>query len=300
LFGLFGWVPWDEGDLVAITLWKSRKIFACQRRISAAGQKPTSGSVGPAHALLVTAAAFHTIFNEVGHGGIDGKFSHFNGLYAKRLSVLGGTSSDRWRYVEPQNSWTSQITLVMHMMKPSIAMAAALLVAASNAGASQFSSVIDAMVIGTSAAHTNNDWKATTKIAGVRWKWQYHESGAHDHTMVGSTKVGKSRNPNIGATEVLVSGTRSMISPVTVRVANESLGIEALGVGKATKIHTSCDESSGSSNVEFYKFERAGFKPLFVSLQSSWGAGGSGTVELGVSYDIADALSIHPVPCAVR
>lgn len=186
------------------------------------------------------------------------------------------------------------------IMKPLVAILVVFIVAASNAGAAQFSSVIDAMAIRTSAAHTNNDWEATTKIAGVKWRWPYYESGAHDHTMVGTTKVGKSRNPNIGATEVVVSGMRSMISSVTVRVANESLGIETLGPGAATKIHTNCDESSGSSSVDFYKFQKTGFKPLYVSLQSSWGASGSGTVELGVSYDIEDALSIYPQPCAVR
>jgi len=170
----------------------------------------------------------------------------------------------------------------------------------SSAGAAQFRSVVDAMAIKASAAHTNNGWEDTTKITGVKWKWPYYESGAHDHSMVGTTRVGRSKNPHIGATEVVVSGARSMISSVSIRVVNESIGVDALGAGKATKIRSTCDESSSISSVEFYKLEKPGYKPLFVSYQSSSGAGGAGSVELGVSYTIDDALGMYSGPCTAR
>ena len=38
------------------------------------------------------------------HGKFDEKFSHFNGLHPKFLSVLGRTSRNIWRYLEPHNT----------------------------------------------------------------------------------------------------------------------------------------------------------------------------------------------------
>jgi hypothetical protein len=167
--------------------------------------------------------------------------------------------------------------------------------------AAQFESVIDAMAIksSASASYTNNGWEDTSKIKGVKWKWPYHESGAHDSTMVGKTKVGKDKNPNVGATEIKVNGARTFITDIQISISNESLGIEAFGIGKASKIKTSCDDDSASNSVEFYKFEKPGYKPLYISYQSSSGASGAGGVDMKVSYELDDALGIYSTPCTV-
>jgi len=167
------------------------------------------------------------------------------------------------------------------------------------ASAAQFESVIDAMAVKSSAGHTSNGWEDISRIKGVKWRWPYHESGAHDHTMVGNTKVGKNKNPNIGATEVTVSGARTMIASVKIRISNESAGIEGFGKGKVTKIKTSCDDDSASHAVEFYRFEKPGYKPLYISYQSSLGAGGAGGIEFEISYTLDRALGIYPKPCKV-
>ena len=170
----------------------------------------------------------------------------------------------------------------------------------STASAAQFASVIDAMAIKSSDGMTNKGWEDVAKIKGVKWKWPYHKSGEHDSTMVGVTKVGKDRNPNIGATEVTVSGARTMITAVKISIANEPADIQVFGNGKVSKIKTSCDDDSYSNSVGFYKFEKLGYKPLFISSQSSWGAGGdSGSVDFEVSYALDDALGIYPNPCKV-
>jgi hypothetical protein len=167
------------------------------------------------------------------------------------------------------------------------------------ASATQFESVIDAMAIKSSAGHTNNGWEDISKIKGVKWRWPYYESGAHDSTMIGSTKVGKDKNPNIGATEIAVSGARTMIASVKISISNESADIGGFGKGKATKIKTSCDDNSASNIVEFYRFEKSGYKPLYISYQSSWGAGGAGGVDFEVTYTLEDFLSIYTNQCKV-
>jgi uncharacterized protein YjlB len=163
-----------------------------------------------------------------------------------------------------------------------------LLFVCSIAGAAQFESVIDAMAIKASAGHTNNGWENISKIKGVKWSWPYYESGAHESTMVGKTKVGDDKNPNIGAAKVFVSGARTMISSIKISISNESADIQVFGKGKATKIKTSCDDDSASNTFEFYKFEKPGYKPLYISYQASWGAGGAGGVEFEVIYEQDD------------
>ena len=117
--------------------------------------------------------------------------------------------------------------------------------------------------------------------------------------MVGRSKVGKDKNPNIGATEVTVSGARTMIASVKISISNESADIGVFGKGNATKIKTSCDDGSASNTVEFYRFEKPGYKPLYISYQSSWGAGGAGGVDFEVTYTLENVLSIYPNPCKV-
>ena len=177
--------------------------------------------------------------------------------------------------------------------------ALSLILIGSIASAAQFESVIDAMTIKFSAGYTNNNWEEISRIKGVKWKWPYYESGAHDHTMVGKTKVGQHKNPNIGVTEVTVSGARAMIASIKISISNESAAIKDFGKGIATKIKTSCDDDSYSNAIEFYRFEKPGYKPLYISSQSSWGAGGAGGIDFEVTYTLNDALGIYPNPCTV-
>jgi hypothetical protein len=167
----------------------------------------------------------------------------------------------------------------------------------SAANAAQFESVIDAIGIKrTISGTTGNGWEATSKIKGVKWKWPYYESGAHDATMVGKTKVGKDKNPNIGATEIKVSGTRTMIDTIQITIANEGEDasekavIGMFGQGKIQKISTSCDEDAASSSDAIYQFEKQGYKPLYIHYISSRGASGAGDVDVTVASSLDDAL----------
>lgn len=71
--------------------------------------------------------------------------------------------------------------------------------------AQQFKSVIDAISIKSKDSYTNPDWDAAKKIRGIKWKWPYYESSAHNSTMVGETKVGHDDNPHRGYTTVPVN-----------------------------------------------------------------------------------------------
>lgn len=174
-----------------------------------------------------------------------------------------------------------------------------LLPASALCNAAQFESVIDAMAIQASATHTNNGWEDMAKIKGVKWRWPYYQSGAHDASMVGKTKVGHDKNPHIGATTVTVHGARTMVTTIKINIANASADMAAFGTGKASKITTSCDQDAASDKVAFYRFNKPGYKPLYVSRQESRGAGGSGGVAFEVAYALEDVLNIHPTPCAV-
>ena len=162
-----------------------------------------------------------------------------------------------------------------------------------------FESVISAMAISDSASHTNNAWEDADKIKGVNWQWPYYESGAHNSTMQGTLKIGKDKNPNIGATTVKVNGARSFITDIEISIANESADITAFGKGKVTALKTSCDDDSATYQVAFYEFEKPKHKPLFISQVASWGASDSGTVDFKVAYDLNDVLNINPVACQI-
>jgi hypothetical protein len=93
---------------------------------------------------------------------------------------------------------------------------------------------------------------------------------------------------------------RTMISSVEISIENESADIGVFGKGKATKIKTSCDDDSASNTVEFYRFEKSGYKPLYISYVTSWGASGdAGGVEFKVAYTLEDVLGDDPKPCKV-
>lgn len=167
----------------------------------------------------------------------------------------------------------------------------------SSASADQFESVIDAMSIKSSEMHSNNDWESSSLIKGVDWKWPYYESGAHDSTMTGVAKFGKDKNPNIGSTEIVINGSRSMMSSVEIKISNMEAGLEVLGHGNFKRISTSCDSDSPLNTVEFYSLERPGYKPLYVRYFTSWGAGGGGGVYFEVAYRIEDVLDLYESPC---
>jgi len=168
-----------------------------------------------------------------------------------------------------------------------------LLLGFSIAHASQFASVIDAMAIESNADYSNKEWKDTQKIKGVKWQWPYHESGAHHSTMKGKARVGKDRNPNIGSANVLVEGARTMITRISISVANsrDAADMKLLGPGKAQKISTTCDMDYASEVQRFFQFQKPGYKPLYVKYSESWGASGeSGSVDFTIAYRLEDAI----------
>ena len=164
------------------------------------------------------------------------------------------------------------------------------------ANAAQFESVIAAMAIKNTDTTTNNGWESTLKIKGVKWKWPYYESGAHDSTVEGKTKVGKDKNPNIGSTEIRISGPRTMISKISIVIANtdgfadESSIRHLFGKGKIKKINTSCDSDYATNADATYQFVNQGYKPLYINYTYSSGAGGFGTVGVTVAYELDDLL----------
>ncbi|MFZ1386623.1 MAG: hypothetical protein WBP46_09795 [Thiolinea sp.] len=170
-----------------------------------------------------------------------------------------------------------------------------ILISPATYAAASLESFIDALAIKDSASHTNNGWEDTEKIKGVNWEWPYYESGAHDSQMVGGIKLGTDKNPNIGATTVTVSGARSFITDIEIAINNASEELAAFGTAKTTKIANTCSEQSieatesALESVEFYKFEKAGYKPLYISQYSSWGAGGSGLTSFRLAYDANDS-----------
>lgn len=168
-----------------------------------------------------------------------------------------------------------------------------LLLGFSVAHAGQFASIIDAMAIESTADYTNKEWKDTQRIKGVKWRWPHHESGAHHSTMKGTAKVGKDRNPNIGTTEVLVDGTRTMINRINISVANnrKAADLGLLGPGQANRISTSCDMDYASEVNRFYEFKKPGYKPLYINYAESWGASGeSGSVQFTIAYRLEDVI----------
>jgi len=58
------------------------------------------------------------------------------------------------------------------------------------------------------------------------------------------------------------------------------------------KIKTNCDDDSASNTIGFYKFEKAGYKPLYISSFESSGAAG---IESGGSVDFNIANNIETV-----
>lgn len=161
-----------------------------------------------------------------------------------------------------------------------------------SAHSAQFSSIVDAIAIPNNAEYNVNSWENVEKVQGVEWEWPYYESGAHDSTMVGITKVGDSRNPNIGYTKVSVNGTRTFITNIEIMIQNEgenpsNAEINNLfGSGKVIKIKSSCDQDYATWADATYQLDRLEDQPVFIRYGSSWGASGSGAVTITVANSL--------------
>lgn len=166
-----------------------------------------------------------------------------------------------------------------------------ILISPATYAAASLESFIDALAIKDSASHTNNGWEDTEKIKGVNWEWPYYESGAHDSQMLGSTQLGTDKNPNIGATTITINGARTFITDIEISIANADEAIQAFGKAKLTKLPKVCGEpeDTASDYSAFYKFEKPGYKPLYIGQAASWGASGSGTVDFRIAYDLNDS-----------
>lgn len=161
-----------------------------------------------------------------------------------------------------------------------------------SAYSAQFSSIIDAMAIPKNVEYNVNSWENVEKVQGVEWEWPYYESGAHDSTMIGTTKVGDSKNPNIGYTEININGTRTFITDIKITIQNEGENPsnnevnKLFGSGKVVKIASSCDQDYATWADATYMFKRPKDQPVFIRYGSSWGASGSGTVMVTVANSL--------------
>ncbi len=158
-----------------------------------------------------------------------------------------------------------------------------------------FATMIDAIGIRTNQTHTNNSWEDVAKIKGIEWKWSIYESGAHDSTMEGTTKIGTSSNPNVGITEVKVEGFRTSISKIHVEISNEphyTTVDDLFGEGDIKEIPTSCDIDGASASSIVYEYIKSGYNPLYIHLETGFGASGeSGSVVVTVANRLEDALN---------
>ena len=165
-----------------------------------------------------------------------------------------------------------------------------------SAYSAQFSSIIDAMAIPKTSPSNVSVWENIDKIKGVKWKWPYYESGAHDSTMEGTTKVGSSRNPNIGYTEITITGARTFMTAIEIMIQNEgehpskSEINKLFGSGKSIKIASSCDNNNANEGDATYHFTRAKVQPVFIRYQINWGAAGKGASAGGATITVANRL----------
>lgn len=157
--------------------------------------------------------------------------------------------------------------------------------------AAQFESVIYA-VASPEIFKSSNGWADSKKIKGVEWDWPYYKSATHDHTMVGSTKVGKDKNSAIGETTVFIEGNSSYIKNVNIYIG---LKLEApskkainhfFGEGKVEKIPTDCDAYDGTGPNATYYFKKVGYQPVFIRMSNS-----IGTRIFTTSMSVSDSLS---------
>lgn len=173
-----------------------------------------------------------------------------------------------------------------------LAFATTALTFSASAYSAQFSSIIDAIAIPENVEYNANSWEDVEKIQGIEWEWSYYESGAHDSTMVGTTKVGNSKNPNIGYTQIKVNGTRTFITNIEIMIQNEGENPsrseinKLFGSGEVIKISSSCDQDYATWADATYQFKRSKEQPVFIRYGSSWGASGSGAITIGVANSL--------------
>lgn len=163
-----------------------------------------------------------------------------------------------------------------------------------SAYSAQFSSIIDAVAIPKTSPNTVSVWENADKIKGIKWKWPYYESGAHDSTMEGTTKVGSSKNPNVGATEITITGARTFMTAIEIMIQNEGENPskseinKLFGAGRVLKIASSCDQNDATWGDATYHFTSSKGQPGFIRYESSWGASGSGAVTITVANRLTD------------
>ena len=161
----------------------------------------------------------------------------------------------------------------------------------------QFSSIIDAMAIPKNSLNNVSGWENADEIKGVKWKWPYYESGAHDSTMEGTTKVGRSKNPNVGYTEVTITGARTFMTAIEIMIQNEGESPskseinKLFGSGKVVKIASSCDSNHPNEGDATYYFTRAKDQPIFIRYEINLGAAGKGGSAGGASITVANRLT---------
>ena len=166
-----------------------------------------------------------------------------------------------------------------------------------SAYSAQFSSIIDAMAMPKNSLGNVSGWENADKIKGVKWKWPYYESGAHDSTMEGTTKVGRSKNPNVGYTEVTITGARTFMTAIDLMIQNEGENPskseirKLFGSGRVLKIASSCDQNDATWGDVTYHFTSSKGQPAFIRYGSSWGASGSGAVTITVANRLKDLNS---------
>jgi hypothetical protein len=172
------------------------------------------------------------------------------------------------------------------------------------ATAGQFKSVIDAIAIKTS--DTQAPWARTTRIKGVEWQWPHYKAGAHDYAMLGTARVLGRKIPPATSVDMKVKGVRGSIEYLEITIGMVDTPVDVLmdvfGKGQVSKIKTSCDEDALGRKTAFYRFDKAGYKPLYISHVSGWGANGMlGTINFVISYKQDHSLSgTHTLePCKV-
>ena len=161
----------------------------------------------------------------------------------------------------------------------------ALLFSAAQTYAGQFKTLVDAI------GQKQSGWENTNKIKGIKWEWPHYEVGAHEFTMVGATKVGQNKTPNIGVTTVLIEGYRTGFSLITLRAQNSRVKVTMFGESASSKIKTSCDDNSMTNSFEVFKFQNTGAVLVYLSISYSEGASGqAGDAVLSLSTDPKDVM----------
>lgn len=161
------------------------------------------------------------------------------------------------------------------------------------ASAAQFSSILEALSTRLDSDDGDPRWEYVQDIKGVKWKWPIYKYREHYNAMVGTTKVGKSKDPNIGRTTVTLNGRANAVVYAWIEISNASAGLESLGAGVVRKIRTTCDEESDKQGYAFYVLERREYEPLYVSI--SHGSEANGNKYELIILSIDDFAPLNPL-----